>query len=94
MEQATISQLKNRLSAYLRLVKAGKNVLILDRDEPIATLEPIKASQMDARLKRLRGDGVIRPARGRLPLDLLRDSAPKSKRSLLEALLEERREGR
>jgi len=94
MQKASVSQLKNRLSAYLRIVKAGKNVLILDRDEPIATLEPIKASQADARLKRLRKDGLIRPSSGQVPLKLLRASAPKPKQSLLAALLEEREQGR
>jgi len=41
MEKATISQLKNGLSAYLRKVRAGQTVLILDRDEPIAVLERV-----------------------------------------------------
>ena len=38
MEKATISQLKNSLSAYLKRVRAGQTVLILDREEPIAVL--------------------------------------------------------
>ena len=39
MEKATISQLKNSLSAYLKKkVRAGQTVLILDREEPIAVL--------------------------------------------------------
>ncbi|WP_369294471.1 type II toxin-antitoxin system Phd/YefM family antitoxin, partial [Klebsiella pneumoniae] len=36
MEKATISELKNRLSAYLKKVRAGHTVLILDRDRPVA----------------------------------------------------------
>ena len=38
MEKATVSQLKNSLSAYLKKVRAGQTVLILDREEPIAVL--------------------------------------------------------
>ena len=39
MDKATISKLKNNLSAYLRKVRAGHAVVIYDRDVPIARLE-------------------------------------------------------
>ncbi len=45
MERVTISQLKNSLSAYLKKVRAGQTVLILDRDEPIAVLERVDSSR-------------------------------------------------
>ena len=38
MEKATISDLKNQLSAYLAKVRAGASVLILDRDQPVARI--------------------------------------------------------
>ena len=38
MEKATISELKNQLSAYLKKVRSGATVVIYDRDQPIATL--------------------------------------------------------
>ena len=38
MEIATISRLKTSLSAYLRQVKAGEEVLITERGRPIARL--------------------------------------------------------
>ena len=40
MEQATISQLKNSLSAYVRKVKLGESVLVMERDTPVARLVP------------------------------------------------------
>ena len=95
MERATISQIKNQLSAYLRKVRAGETVLILDRDEPVARLEAISpADQPEQRATRLERNGLLRSPSQPMPLKTLRLSAPKSKRSVLEVLLEERREGR
>jgi len=54
MEQATISELKNQLSAYLKKVAAGSTVLILDRNRPIAKIERVvEADHPDGRLERL-----------------------------------------
>lgn len=95
MEKATISELKNRLSAYLKKVRAGQSVLILDRQQPIARLERVTGEEgRGGRLSRLEQAGLLRRARGRTPLEALRAAAPKAKRSVTEALLDERREGR
>ena len=95
MEKATISELKNQLSAYLAKVKAGASVLILDRDKPIARIERVDpAQQGDDRLSRLERAGIIRRGSGTIPLKQLRRAPPKAKRSLVQALLDEREEGR
>ena len=96
MEKATISQLKNSLSAYLKKVRGGQSVLILDRNEPIAVLERINASERpEGRLARLEKAGIIRRSPTTRPLDALsKTKPPKSKKSVLAALLEERRETR
>lgn len=95
MEKATISQLKNRLSAYLRKVRAGATILILDRDEPIARLERIGAAERPAdREARLARSGLLRRASRPLRLAALRAGAPRPARSVVDALLDERREGR
>jgi antitoxin (DNA-binding transcriptional repressor) of toxin-antitoxin stability system len=95
MERATISELKNALSAYLKKVCAGQTVVVMDRDRPIARLERIDPSLLpDERLQRLARDGLL--VRAKRPLDLaaLRRPAPKPGRPVTEALLEERQEGR
>lgn len=95
MLKATISELKNRLSAYLAKVKAGETVLILDREEPVARLERVPPeTQPEDRLLRLERAGLLR--RGRVPLSLaeLREPGPSPTRSVLEALVDERREAR
>lgn len=96
MEKATISQLKNSLSAYLKKVRGGQTVLILDRDEPIAMLERVNSNERpEGRLGRLEKAGIIRRSRTARPLDALGTTKPpKSKKSVLAALLEDRREAR
>ena len=43
MMQVKISELKNGLSSYLRKVKSGESVLVLDRNTPVARLVPIES---------------------------------------------------
>ncbi len=95
MEKATISQLKNHLSAYIKRVRAGQTVLIVDRDEPVARLERIEAGgRADDRVGRLERAGLLRRAVRRLDPAALRAGVPRAERSVLAALLDERAEGR
>ncbi|MGA8053751.1 MAG: type II toxin-antitoxin system prevent-host-death family antitoxin [Burkholderiales bacterium] len=95
MERTTISELRNRLSAYLKKVRAGQTILIFDRDQPVARLERVEGeAQGDDRLVRLERAGLVRRAKSPPPLKALRAAAPKAKRSVTQALLDERREGR
>jgi prevent-host-death family protein len=95
VEKATISELKNRLSAYLKKVRAGHTVLILDRDQPIARLEGVGgAARHDDKLARLERAGLVRRAKSPPALKALRSAAPQAARSVTEALVGERREGR
>jgi antitoxin (DNA-binding transcriptional repressor) of toxin-antitoxin stability system len=96
MEKATISELKNRLSAYLKKVRAGHTVLILDRDQLIARLERVEGGQAqgDDRLVRLERAGLLRRAKSSPPVKALRAAPAKAKRSVTQAMLDERREGR
>jgi antitoxin (DNA-binding transcriptional repressor) of toxin-antitoxin stability system len=64
MEKATVSKLKDNLSAYLRKVRAGHPVVIYDREVPIARLERIESNGRGAdRLALLDAQGVTRPPR-------------------------------
>jgi antitoxin (DNA-binding transcriptional repressor) of toxin-antitoxin stability system len=94
METATISQVKNSLSAYLRKVKSGQTVLILDRDEPIAVISAVDAvDRPKDRLARLEKRGLVRRAAGADPLSVLNEPVSAQK-SVVEALLEDRRDAR
>ncbi len=95
MEKANISNLKNRLSAYLRKVRAGETVLVLDRNRPIARIEPVAGTpEADDRVARLEAAGLVRGARAPLPLELLAAEPPRSRQSVLAALVAERAEER
>ncbi len=61
MEKASVSSLKNNLSAYLRKVRAGHPVVIYDREVPIARLERIESAGLGSdRLASLHAKGVTR----------------------------------
>ena len=99
MKTASISEAKNRLSALIDRVRKGESVIITDRNRPVAQLTPLNAATKvatDAWLVDLEREGIIRrPRRKGIPKCLLRPPIrlPKGV-SVLEALLEERRNGR
>lgn len=45
--QASIRDMKNRLSEYLRRVRAGREVVITDRGKPVARLVPVGPDRVD-----------------------------------------------
>jgi len=62
MRTAKISELKAKLSAHIEYVKRGEEVLILDRDTPVARLVPVAPIEdYDEREKRLIGKGILSP---------------------------------
>jgi prevent-host-death family protein len=99
MKHASITEAKNNLSALIDSLKSGESVLIMDRGRPVARLEPVAGFEegaVDARVARLIREGLLRPRRKPLDLNLLREPPPQTKSgvSAVEMLLEERREGR
>lgn len=97
MEKVSVSKLKDQLSAYLKKVRAGQTVTVTDRNQPVAQLIPVPNQESeDERVARLVAKGVIRlPAGQRLDMKEFLKRRPVIENSgVLEALLEERREGR
>jgi antitoxin (DNA-binding transcriptional repressor) of toxin-antitoxin stability system len=98
VREAKISDVKNRFSRYLALVRMGETVRILDRDRPVAQLVPIgnpvagRSVGAEA-LAEMERKGLIRRGSGRLPADVLRTDPPGRSCGVLDALLRER-EGR
>ena len=73
MTKAGIANLKNNLSRYLDVVRAGGEVVVLDRDTPVARIvpftrplgvaagaEPGQAAPEDERLAALERQGLIK----------------------------------
>lgn len=96
MKAIGIAELKAKLSRYLKLVRAGREILIEDRGLPIAKLVPL-AGQPDkhSRRERLARAGLLKLGPGRVRTELCKP--PKGKPlgdGVLAALIEDRREGR
>ena len=64
--EAGVRELKARLSAYLRQVKAGGTVTIMEHGKPIARVVPL-AQSTEAKLETLRQSGLIDWNGQRLP---------------------------
>jgi prevent-host-death family protein len=98
MKVATISEAKNHLSELLLRVKRGETILILDRDRPVARIEPIAGASLPdrERLRELERRGVLRRAKHRPGANFLKSlpPAPKVRADVVGALLAERDEGR
>ena len=60
METASISEVKNGLSAIIDRVKGGESIVVTDRGIPVAVIEPMSARvDLDDRLARLERAGII-----------------------------------
>ena len=99
MIRATISEVKDGMSAYLRRVKSGESVLVLERRTPIARIVPVgldsdgggEGDRVDseAKLARLEQAGIVVRRGTGSPLDVLGPPL-RPGAGVLEALLEER----
>jgi prevent-host-death family protein len=60
MRTVNISDLKARLSAHIQLVKDGEEVLVCDRNQPVARLIPCHLEDHSAQERRLVARGALR----------------------------------
>jgi antitoxin (DNA-binding transcriptional repressor) of toxin-antitoxin stability system len=92
--EVTIGQLRDHLSRHLKEVQRGRELIVLDRDKPVARLVAYEPPSDDDEIAALIRDGIlIAPKVKGKPKRLPR--APKVKGNLaIEALLAEREEGR
>lgn len=84
-----VRELKNRLSAYLDLVKSGQEIVVTEHGRPIARLSPLTAD-VD-RMAALVKAGIVQPPRSaqrRLPTERV---TPVGSNSLDEHVAEQRR---
>lgn len=92
MRQVSVTDLKNKLSQYLRLVQKGEIVEILDRSVPIARLEGIgqEALSGDAQLERLLRDGIVTRAKRKPSTSRLKNPPVPCRVDPVKVLIEER----
>lgn len=68
MKVASISELKDSLSAHLDLGRAGELVVVTDHKAPVATLTRISPGSLPGALRGLVADGILAPGIGTLDL--------------------------
>jgi len=64
MKQVRIAELKAKLSEYLRAVRRGETIAVLDRDTPVAQIVPVRSTSA----LRLRKPAPGTPPPNRVPL--------------------------
>lgn len=84
MKYVRIAELKDRLSEHLRAVEKGGEVVVTDRNRPIARIVPLPPN--DVRVS------ITPPSKPFAPIRDRRRTPAKWKVGSLELLLEERRE--
>jgi antitoxin (DNA-binding transcriptional repressor) of toxin-antitoxin stability system len=67
MKAVKVAELKAKLSAHLRYVRNGEEVIVCDRDKPIARISPIRADEHSERMQRLIARGIVDPPAKRGP---------------------------
>jgi prevent-host-death family protein len=72
MEGVKIAELKAKLSAYLRRVRRGQSVTVLDRETPIARIVPYRPDTQALTIRRP-APGSRKPSAVRLPPPLKTD---------------------
>jgi prevent-host-death family protein len=95
MKTASVSELKANLSRYLRDVRRGSEIQILDRGVPIARLTgvgTVAADEGQARRARLAAAGVLRTGSGRVAAVV--QSAPMTLPGGLSGAIAEERDDR
>jgi len=104
MIQVNISEIKNRLSYYLRLVRGGEQIEILDRKTPLARLSHVSRSESQDNetpwIKEVELLGIVKaPQKKGFPPEVIAEenvvlTHRAADASVLEALLKERNTGR
>jgi len=98
MKRVPISELKAKLSEYMDTVRAGEEVIVTDRGRPVARIAPVRGDEeIERRLDKLVRTGQLRAPEPDAEIDpaalaAMRPKVPNA--GVLDALLEERREGR
>jgi prevent-host-death family protein len=87
-----LCEAKRHFARVIRAVRAGTDVTLTDRGQPLAVIEPIKRKRLrDAALRAMADDGLVTPAarRGPTPAPRWRPARVKGK-PLATTIIEDR----
>ncbi len=89
-----VAELRRGLSGYLKRVRRGEEILVRDRDLPIARIVPLSADEQGEEILELAAEGVVRLPSKPFRIEEI-EALPEPKvslRKLLQALREDREE--
>lgn len=93
MRSANIADLRNRLTQYLQEVRAGEEIIVRDRQRPIAKIVPFTVDDDDAEEAGLVASGLMRKGTGEIPPSFWRARRPRvSLKSAVAAVTADRDE--
>lgn len=97
MKKVTITELKSNLSNLLAQAKRGEEIIVLDRTSPIVRIVALfefgESSELDKtaeRIAKLEADGLASRRKANTMQSFLKRKRPKSKQSVMDALLDDR----
>ena len=98
MRSVNIAELKNRLSAYIRFARNGEEIIIRDRNLPVAKIVPFDAAGASDEDLRLVAEGKMtlpeKPLTKKRLEEILKLPRPSVRgRTATQAILDEREEG-
>lgn len=99
MKSKSITYTKNHFSALVREVQEGASYLVCDHGRPVAVLEPVCASDADVSRRNMADmekSGIVKRGKAKLSRDFFSGELPTAGdgASVVDALLEEREQGR
>jgi prevent-host-death family protein len=95
MRKVNVSDLKARLSAHIQLVKDGEEVLVCDRNKPVARIVPCRLTDYSQREQRLVARGVLTLPLKKRPATVSWPVPPGNvSDEVMEQVRQEEREGR
>lgn len=96
MRSVNVAELKKQLSRYLAFAKTGEEIVICDRNLPVAKLVPFSADTTSEQELMLVAAGKLRMPRESIDLEQLLAAPTERTRghSITAALLEEREQSR
>jgi len=95
MTSVNISDLKARLSAHIQRVRRGEEVLVCERNKPVARIVPVRLEDRSEQERRLVARGVLTPPMKKRPVSVSWPEPPGNvPDKVMERIWQEERESR
>ena len=94
MRSTNIADLRNRLTQYLQEVRSGEEIVVRDRQRPIAKIVPFSVDDDDAETIALVAGGLMRKGSGSIPASFWSARRSRVTRRAAVAAISDERDGK